>query len=96
MALDDLKGIKVADGVYLYDGSEPQRFDIVARNYDVRWSTYEADGLLEPGEQPAEAGPNGLYYYVSATGPFRTLDEARDWAERAWGPVRWNRIEDVS
>ena len=83
MALDDLKGIEVARGTYLYAGSVPQKVSVIARNYDVRWSTFEADGLLEDGERPAEPGTDGLYYYVSATGPFTSTEEAKTWAEQS-------------
>lgn len=91
MALDDLKGVEVARGTYLYAGSSPQKVSVVARNYDVRWSTLEADGLLEDGELPAEPGADGLYYYVSATGPFTSADDAKRWAEQSWGPIVWRR-----
>ena len=90
MALDDLKGVTVASGTWLYDGVIPQRVFVLARNYDVEWSTYQADGLLEDGEQPAEPGADGLYYYVSETGPFKTLAEAKAWTEGSWGPVNWD------
>lgn len=91
MSLDDLKGAEVARGAYLYGGISPKRVSVIARNYDVRWSTLEADGLLEDGEQPAVPGPDGLYYYVSATGPFKKSREAKAWAEQAGGPIKWGR-----
>jgi hypothetical protein len=90
MALDDLKGVEVATGTYLYDGMIPQRVSIIARDYDVKWSTFEADGLLEEGERPAEPDPDGLYYYVSTTGPFTTAEAAKTWAEQLWGSIVWN------
>jgi hypothetical protein len=90
MALDNLKGVTVASGTWLYDGVVPQCVLVLARNYDVDWSTYEAEGWLEEGQQPAEPGPDGLYYYVSGTGPFKTLAEAKTWTEESWGPVAWD------
>ena len=90
MALDDLEGVVVASGAWLYDGAIPKRTLVIARNYDVQWSTYQADGVLEEGEMPAEPGPDGLYYYVSTTGPFPTIAEAKAWTERALGPVAWD------
>ena len=91
MALDDLEGIVVASGTWLYDGAISKRTFVIARNYDVRWATYQADGLLEEGELPAELGPDGLYYYVSGTGPFPNVDAAKEWTEQAWGPVVWDQ-----
>lgn len=90
MALEDLDGVVVASGTWLYDGTIPKRTFIIVRNYDVWWSTYEADGLLEEGEVPADPGPDGLYYYVSGTGPFATVEEAKRWTDQAWGPVDWD------
>ncbi|MGD9713052.1 MAG: hypothetical protein AB7V46_13415 [Thermomicrobiales bacterium] len=90
MAIDDLSGVEVASGTYFYDGTVPQRVSVIARNYDVWWSTYAADGLLEEGEKPAKAGPDGLYYYVSSTGPFTTPEEAKAWAEKSCGPIEWS------
>ena len=90
MALDNLEGIVVASGTWLYDGAISKRTLVIARNYDVKWATYQADGLLEQGELPAEAGPDGLYYYVSGTGPFLTVAHAKAWTEQAWGPVVWD------
>lgn len=94
MALDDLEGVVVASGTWFYDGAIPKRTLVTARNYDVKWATYQADGALEEGELPAEPGPDGLYYYVSGTGPFPTVADAKAWTEQAWGPVVWD--EDVS
>ena len=90
MALDDLKGVVVASGTWLYDGAIPERTDVIARNYDPTWAGYSADGLVEDGELGPAAGPDGLYYYVSGTGPFFTAVDAKEWAERAWGPIRWD------
>ena len=90
MALNDLEGIVVASGNWLYDGAIPKRTFVTARNYDVKWATYQADGLLEDGELAAEPGPDGLYYYVSRTGPFATVADAKAWIEQAWGPVAWD------
>jgi len=90
MALDDLKGVTTATGTYRYDGTQKHRIHIIARSYDVKYATYAADGLLEDGEKPAAPGYNGLYYYVSGTGPFPTEEEAVAWAERSWGPIRWS------
>jgi len=91
MALDDLEGIVVASGTWLYAGAIAKRTFVIARNYDLKWATYQADGLLEEGELPAEPGPDGLYYYVSGTGPFLNVDAAKDWTEQAWGPVVWDK-----
>jgi hypothetical protein len=90
MALDDLKGIVVASGTWLYAGAIPKRTTVLARNYDPTWAGYSADGLLEEGEVGPVPGPDGLYYYVSGTGPFATVAEAKAWTEQAWGPVRWD------
>ncbi len=90
MALEDLEGIVVASGTWLYDGAISKRTLVIARNYDVKWAAYQADGLLEEGELPAQPGPDGLYYYVSSTGPFPSVDAAKAWTERAWGPVVWD------
>ena len=57
MALDDLEGVVVASGTWLYDGAISKRTLVTARNYDMRWATYQADGLLNEGELPAEPGP---------------------------------------
>jgi len=89
MAMDDLEGIIVASGTWFYDGTIPKRTLVIARNYDVKWATFQADGVLEEGELPAKPGPDGLYYYVSGTGPFPTVVEAKAWTEQAWGPVVW-------
>lgn len=96
MAIDDLKGVEVASGTYLYDGAVPYRVCIVARNHDVQWSIYEADGLLQPEERPADPGPDGLYYYVSGTGPFLTIADAKAWTEQSWGPIRWDQLANGS
>ena len=90
MSLDDLEGVIVASGTWLYDGSIPRRTSVIARNYDVKWSMHEADGLREQGELPQQPGPEGLYYYVSGSGPFATIAEAKQWTEDAWGPVKWD------
>lgn len=90
MALDDLEGVVVASGTWFYDGTILNRTLVIARNYDVKWATYQADGALEEGELPAEPGADGLYYYVSGTGPFPTIADAKTWTEQAWGPVTWD------
>ena len=90
MALGDLEGIVVATGTWLYDGAISKRTVVTARNYDVKWATYQADGLLEEGELPSEPGPDGLHYYVSKTGPFPTIADAKAWTEQSWGPVVWD------
>lgn len=90
MALDDLEAVVVASGTWLYDGVIAKRTIVTARNCDVKWATYQADGLLEDEERPAEPGPDGLYYYVSGTGPFPTVADAKTWTEQAWGPVVWD------
>ncbi len=90
MALDDLEGVVVASGTWLYDGAIPKRTDVIARNYDPAWAGYSADGLVEDGELGPVPGPDGLYYYVSGTGPFSTAVEAKAWTEQAWGPIRWD------
>lgn len=51
---------------------------------------YQAEGWAEKREKPAAPGPNGLYYYVSNSGPFSTVAEAKAWAEGAWGPISWD------
>jgi len=90
MALDDLEGVVVASGTGLYDGGISKRTLVTARNYDVKWATYQADGLVEDGELPSDPGPDGLYYYVSGTGPFPTVADAKAWTEQAWSPVVWD------
>jgi hypothetical protein len=90
MALNDLEGIVVAGGTWLYDGVIHKRTLVIARSYDVKWATYQADGLLEEGELPATPGADGIYYYVSGTGPFPSIAAAKAWAEQAWGPVVWD------
>lgn len=90
MALNDLKGVTVARGTWFYDGVLRRRISVVASDYDVKWALYEAEGWLEEGEEPAEPGPEGLYYYVSASGPFQTIEEAKAFAEQSWGYIRWD------
>ena len=90
MALNNLEGLVVASGTWFYDGTIPNRTLVIARDYDVKWATDQADGALEEGERPAEPGPDGLYYYVSGTGPFSTIADAKTWTEQAWGPVTWD------
>ena len=75
-----------------YDGRSPEQVTVIARNYDMRYSTFEADGMLEDGEQPVPLGPDGRLYYVSASPPLRSLQEAKKWADsQPWGPVEWDR-----
>jgi hypothetical protein len=91
MALDDWHGEPVLNGTWRYDGRTHERITIIARNYDMRHSTYEADGMLDEGEQPVPLGPDGRLYYVAGSPPLRTLEEAKAWAEKQpWGPVEWD------
>lgn len=90
MALNDRQGRVVAVGSWLYDSAVPKRIVVIARNYDIEYSMYQADGLLLEGELPKQPGPDGLYYYVSGSGPFRSVHEAKEWASKSWGPVDWD------
>jgi hypothetical protein len=92
MALDDRDGEPVLSGTWLYDGQTRERVTIIARNYDMRYSVYDAEGMLEDGEQPVPLGPDGRLYYVAASPPLRSLEEAKHWADsQPWGPVKWER-----
>ena len=91
MALDDWHGEPVLSGTWFYDGQVPERITILARNYDMRHSMYEADGMLEAGEEPVPLGPDGRLYYVSKSPPLRSLEEAKAWADmQPWEPVEWD------
>jgi hypothetical protein len=90
MALSNMIGEIVASGTWLYDGLVPKRTYVLARDFDVQWELNNTEGWTEPGDGPAEPGPDGLYYYVSGTGPFASIAEAKAWAEEKWGPVRWD------
>lgn len=54
----------VKTGTWLYDGSVQTPVDIIALDYDWWYSLTEADGLLDPDEQPEAMGPDGCLYYV--------------------------------
>lgn len=91
MALDDWHGEHVLSGTWFYDGQTRERIAIVARNYDMRHSTFEADGMLLEGETPVPLGPDGKLYYVADSPPLQSLNEAKLWADgQHWGPVDWD------
>jgi hypothetical protein len=91
VGLNDSHGEPVLRGTWLYDGRKRETITIVARSYDMRFSTFAADGMLEDGEQPVPLGPDGRLYYVAASPPLRSLEEAKEWADsQPWGPVEWD------
>ena len=91
MALGDHDGELVLSGTWLYDGQTRERITIIARDYDIYYSTYQADGMIEEGDQPVPLGPDGRLYYVAASPPLGSLDEAKRWADgQPWGPVEWD------
>ena len=90
MALDDFKGEPVLSGTWLYGGVKAERISILARNYDYYYAMYEEADALE-GEEPTPLGPDGRLYYVSASPPLPTIEEAKAWADsQPWGPVDWD------
>jgi hypothetical protein len=91
MALDDLEGVPVLSGTWYYAGVNPERITIIARNYDLRYSMYEADGMLDDDDQPTPLGPDGRLYYVAGSPALQSLAEAKAWADtQPWGPIAWD------
>ena len=95
--------IIVRRGWWLYDGLVERPVDVIGLTWDFWYGIAEADGKLEPDEEPLEPDPDGLLYYVRFARAGRTeekpwpesggatpLEEAVAEAERrAPTPIRW-------
>lgn len=86
----------VAYGTWLYDATAPLPVWVVKLAFDYWYSLGEADGQLEPGEQPKPLGPDGCLYYASFgedrvdSSGFATVQEAKSAAqERVPSPIVW-------
>jgi hypothetical protein len=93
MALNDYHGEYVTEGAFLYDGTVPTPIAIIAKDHDASYALAEAEGWLEPGEQPTPVGPDGvLYYQKGEITPHQTLAEAKAWIEaKGYGDIEWAR-----
>ena len=97
MDINELRRNAVARGHWLYAGEVPSPVWIVPLPYDYWFRLAEADGQLEPNEQPETPGESGVLYYVNfASGtPIRgpahkTAETAKRWAEsQVQGPITW-------
>lgn len=86
----------VATGTWLYDGTMPQHIEITSRPVELASSRYVDEELDEASAIPQT--PDGFVYYVGVTrgGQFRTLDDAKAWADaQPWGPVQWVEASDA-
>lgn len=54
----------VLSGCWVYDGLVEKPVDIVALDYDWWNQMIEAEGGLEPNEQPGPFDESGLMYYI--------------------------------
>ncbi len=86
----------VLNGVWLYDGAQPQRIDIRAVAAEFAYSRYYdfeiADDEIDP-TSPIPASDDGFVYYVGHTtgGEFSSLAAAKAWAEaQPWAPITWH------
>jgi hypothetical protein len=88
--------LTVASGTWLYNATTFQPVCIIAMAFDYWYSLAEADGQLEPNEEPAALGPAGFLYYASFRGGvdssgFPTVEEAKMAAqERVPTPILWS------
>ena len=84
----------VAVGSLKFDGTADMPVRIVGLPYDYFYSLAEADGHLEPNEEPCKLGPEGLLYYVvfaELAGPsFPTILQAKGYAQsQVQSPISW-------
>ncbi len=59
-----MKAKIVKIGFWLYDNLVEKPVDVIALDYDYWYKLYEADGFLDPGDEPEKMGPEGKLYYV--------------------------------
>jgi hypothetical protein len=97
---DNLSCWPALAGVWLYDGSVPQRVEILACNYDRLHECYleEMEHVridhgyeIESPGPPRPLGPDGVLYHVWSSPDFDTIAEAKAWAEaQPYGPIKWD------
>ena len=93
----------VRTGTWMYDGVVEKPVDIISLEYDWWYMLAEADGVLEPDEEPEPLSQDSCLYYVrfrnalqpvQPTWPdscgYATVEEAVAYAEsKTPSPIRW-------
>ena len=95
MTEEELEEATVAIGLWHYDEGHEKPVRIIGLPFDYWYAVGEANGHLEPDEQPEPLGDEGVLYYpyfAEIAGPgFPTLLQAKGYAQsKVRSPIRWD------
>ena len=85
----------MAVGQWHYAEGHEEAVRIIGLHYDYWYAVAEADGQLDPDEQPQPLGDEGLLYYAHfaqiAGSGFPTVIQAKGYAQSmVRSPIRWD------